>query len=275
MPTDLYEEEKVKAAEMASEELAIREGRLDVSGERPLIDLSSEELEQMSRWDPEADPNVIEDLGNGITMRKRKPRSTARRRLKAEPEGDMPVDEPEASVETKAPVKPPREPRTPPKRTKARMDLSSGLGFLLAGAGTGLVVSGRDPGVGLALQFEAPLAGEKLDQMIAGTPLDRIAQPIARAGKAGKDLGAVLALPILVALIERYPALYPVLREPVLKPMVVEMAIDLEEMGQRSKARLEAAQRKGSGKQIDADALLAMLFEGGPPPVAEDAEPAG
>ena len=273
MPTDLYEEEKVKGAELAAEELAIREGRLEVSGERPLIDLSEEALEEMATWDPESDPNVIQDFGGGVTLRKRKQRSTARRRLKAEPEGETPDDalereRQEPKAEQEPPAKPARIAHTPPQRKQARIALGEGLSWLIGIGGTGLQLSGRDPAVGRALAFEAPVAGNKLDALIAGTMIDRLAQPLARAGKMGADLGSVLALPLLVGLIERQPHLYPVL-EPVLKPMVVEMYIEVQEAGARAAKRLEAAQKRAGGERIDADAIMRMLFEGAQP---EDAQ---
>lgn len=154
---------------------------------------------------------------------------------------------------------------TPPKRVRPRVPLGGGLSQIIGALGVGLIMTGRDPGVGMALQFEAPIAGERLDEWIRGTALDRIAQPFARAGKAGKEVGSVIALPFLVGLIERRPELYSVLREPLLRPLVVEMAIQLEQAGQRSAKRLQDAQRKGSGVEVDSDALLAMLFEGRPP----------
>ena len=251
-------------AELASEELDIRAGRSE-SDNRPLQDASEDDLIAWSTWDPEQDPDVIEDLGGGIQLRRAKPRSTARRRLKAEPEGPMPEPEPEAAAAPKAQA-PSRVHRAqPPKRISARIPLGGGLSQIVGAIGVGLAMSGRDPLVGMALQFEAPLAGEKIDQAIQGTPLDRIAQPLARAGKAASSVGSVLALPLLVGLIERRPELYLVLKEPLLRPLVTEMAIELEEAGQRAKARLEAAERRGSGRLVDSDALLAMLFEGRPP----------
>ena len=260
-------------AELAAEELDVRQGRAEAD-HRPLIDATNEELEQWATWDPEQDPNIVEDLGNGIKLRRIKPRSTAKRRLRAEPEGEMPpepkAEEPQAA--SKAPAR--RKERAPaPQRRSARIPLGAGLSQLIGALGVGLIVTGRDPGVGMALQFEAPLAGDKLDAAIEGTPVDRVLQPFARAGAAGKELGAVLALPFLVGLIERRPELYAVLKEPLLRPLVVDMAIQLEEAGQRAARRLEEAQRKGSGSRVDSDGLLAMLFEGRPP-VPPDA-PAG
>jgi hypothetical protein len=227
----------------------------------------------MSRWDPESDPLFVEDLGNGVTARKRKPRSTAKRRLKAEPE-ESPDDALERQRQEPAAKEP--EPRTPPKRTPpqrkmARIDTGPGLSWLLGLGGTGLIVSGKDPAVGRAISFEAPVAGSKIDQMITGTIFDRlVAQPIARAGKVGVDLGAVLAIPMLVGLIERRPELYPVL-EPILKPMVVEMYIEVQEASGRAKARLEAAVKKGGGEKIDADQIMADLFGWAEEPAGEAA----
>ncbi|MDA8261995.1 MAG: hypothetical protein M0Z47_04105 [Actinomycetota bacterium] len=71
-----YEEEKIRAAERAWDELAVREGLLE-SDDRPLIDVPAEELEAMARWNPDHDPNVIRYLGGGITLRRLKRRSTA------------------------------------------------------------------------------------------------------------------------------------------------------------------------------------------------------
>ena len=269
-------------AELASEELDVRQGRAE-AGERPFLDVPEEELRKWSTWDPEQDPNVVEDLGQGITLRTVKRRSTARRRLQAEPEGEMPSPPAEARkqepLSAAKPAAAPARPRVvkpaPPRRpARSRIALGGGLSQLIGALGVGLCVTGRDPGVGMALQFEAPIAGEALDRMVQGTPLDRIAQPLARIAGAGKEAGSVLALPFLVGLIERRPELYPVLKEPLLRPMVVDMAIQLEEAGQRSAARLAQAQSRGSGLQVDSDGLLAMLFEGRPPQPPASTPPA-
>ncbi len=270
MDADDEYEQLANRAELASEELDVREGRAEADL-RPLREASLEDLREWSHWNPEEDQGLIEDLGGGITLRRVKPRSTARRRLKAEPEGEMPEAEaakPPPAPTPRAPGKPRKSPAAP-KRVQARIPLGAGLSQLVGALGVGLIVTGRDPGVGMALQFEAPIAGDKLDAMVQGTPLDRVVQPLARAGKAGREAGSILALPFLVGLIERRPELYPVLREPLLRPLVVEMAIELEAAGQRASSRLREAQRRGSGNQIDSDQLLAQLFEGRPPQVPD------
>jgi hypothetical protein len=260
-------DELADRAEQASQELDIREGRAE-SSFRPLIDATDEELREWSTWDPEQDPDLIQELEGGIQLRRVRPRSTAKRRMKAEPEGEMPREE-----APKAPPKRSHKAATPPRRAHARVPLAGGLQQLIGALGVGLIMTGRDPGVGMALQFEAPVAGDKLDQAIQGTVIDRVVQPFARAGAATKDIGSVVALPFLCGLIERRPELYPVLREPLLRPLVVDLALQLAEAEERAEKRLRDAQSH-SGKMVDSDALLAMLFEGRPP-VPDDAPAAG
>jgi hypothetical protein len=248
----------------------VRAGRADAEN-RPLREATDQELRDWAHWDPEpdADPDLIKEFDNGIQLRTVRQRSTPRRRLQAEAAGEMPAKADAA----KAPAK--QAPKSvAPRKVQARVPLGRGLQQLIGALGLGLAMSGRDPGVGMALQFEAPIAGDKLDAAIQGTVVDRVVQPLARAGEAAKDLGSVLALPFLVGLIERRPELYPVLREPVLRPLVTDMALQLAEAGQRAEERLRKAQ-KASGTAVDSDALLAMLFEGRPPAPPADAAPAG
>ncbi len=169
------------------------------------------------------------------------------------PDQDLPDEPP-------APGPPPRRPRgTPPKRGRARIPLTSLLETTLGGVSTGLIMSNRDIPVGMAIGFEAPVAAEKLDAIIAGTMLDRLLQPIARAGASAKDFGAVLALPFLVALIERRPYLYDPLK-PLIIPVVTSVALDLAELEARNKERLANAQERAGSHQIDVDHLMAMFF---------------
>ena len=264
-------------AELAAEELDVRQGRAEAD-HRPLIDATNEELEQWAHWDPEQDPDIIEDLGGGMKLRRIKPRSTAKRRLRAEPEGEMPP-EPEAKGPEPAPKAPAakRTPRAPaPQRRSARIPLGAGLSQLIGALGLGLIVTGRDPGVGMALQFEAPIAGDKLDSAIEGTPVDRVLQPFARAGAAGKELGAVLALPFLVGLIERRPELYPVLKDLLLRPLVTDLVVQLGEAEQRQAERVRKALAGTSAPPGKIDEWMGVLFEGRPPEMPQPPDaPAG
>lgn len=152
-----------------------------------------------------------------------------------------------------------------PRRTRVRVPLTSLLETALGGASTGLMMTGRDIPVGMAIGFEAPVAAEKLDAIIAGTMLDRLLQPIARAGASAKDFGAVLALPTLVALIERRPYLYEPLK-PLIIPVVTNVALDLAELQERNRERLSEAQSRAGSTQVDVDGLLNMLFGNMPQP---------
>lgn len=166
----------------------------------------------------------------------------------------------EGTPEPRTTAKPPGRPRGPaPKRNRSRIPLTSLLETTLGGVSTGLIMTNQDAPVGMAIGFEAPVAAEKLDAIIAGTMLDRLLQPIARAGASAKDFGAVLALPILVGLIERRPYLYDPLK-PLIIPIVTSVALDLAEMQERNKERLADAQARAGSHQVDVDQLMAMLF---------------
>ena len=285
MPT--AEEAKIALAEQATEELDIRAGRQEAALEdRPLKHLDEEELERLSRWDPESDPEVIEDMGDGIVLRKRKRRTSARRRLQGEPEPESIDDaleadrqQPKAEVAPKPkPQAPKRVSAKPPTRARARLPLTTGLSQAVGLAGLGLQLTGRDIPVGRALTFEAPVAGEKLDQLIAGTFLDRLLQPIARAGGAAKDFGGLLALPLLVGLIERRPQLYPIM-EPFLKSLVADMVVQVAQSAEIAQARVEEAIKRNPKLQAEVDQTFESFFAGmfGPPPEVPvgDQQPVG
>jgi len=102
--------------------------------------------------------------------------------------------------------KPPKTPHVlrgtslarPGKRENASELLGSGwrgLGFLVAKA---------DGPVGRCMQYQAPVAGEVFDDLLAGTFIDRgLVQPIARNTETAKAASAVLALPALIYMYER------------------------------------------------------------------------
>lgn len=195
-------------------------------------------------------------------------RAAAKARLKQKAKAEAPdnsadsedIPDTDLPPESRTTAKPPGRPRGPaPKRNRSRIPLTSLLETTLGGVSTGLIMTNRDAPVGMAIGFEAPVAAEKLDAIIAGTMLDRLLQPIARAGASAKDFGAVLALPILVGLIERRPYLYDPLR-PLIIPIVTSVALDLAEMQERNKERLADAQARAGSHQVDVDQLMAMFF---------------
>lgn len=94
------------------------------------------------------------------------------------------------------------------------------------GAGVALCRSGADIPVGNCLQFQAPIVGEILDEAVAGTVLDKVLQPIAGGGERLKKVSSVLAMPVLVAVLERNPGMAPVL-EPVLRQTIREHLVNM------------------------------------------------
>lgn len=94
------------------------------------------------------------------------------------------------------------------------------------GAGVALCRSGADIPVGNCLQFQAPIVGDILDEAVAGTVLDKVLQPIAGGGERLKKVSSVLAMPVLVAVLERNPGMAPVL-EPVLRQTIREHLVNM------------------------------------------------
>ena len=273
-------EAKVRLAEQASEELLIRAGRIEMPDDRrPLRETSDEELEELSTWDPEV--GVIEHLPGGIVLRQPKRRSSAKRRLKGEPEPqsiddalerDRAPKEPESAPKQRAP----RRVARPPRLSHARKPLGSALGQGVSLLGVGLQMSGRDVPVGRALMFEGPVAGDKLDAILAGTFIDRMLQPLARAGGSAKDLGSILALPIIVGVIERRPNLWPMLQG-VLASLVTDLAIELAKSEQAAEMRIHEAAKVDPKIQQRAEELMQAILESMAPPdgTQPPAPPAG
>jgi len=234
----------------------------------PNDDLDEVGTEPLPMDDPEPEEPAAEPVDDQAKKRagwrEAQRRRRERAKAKTEPGADPDAEQPEHFTDP-APKRPVGR---PPKRNRTRVPLTSLLETTLGGASTGLIMTGRDVPVGMAIGFEAPVAAEKLDAIIAGTMLDRLLQPIARAGASAKDFGAVLALPILVGLIERRPYLYEPLK-PLIIPVVTNVALDLAELQERNKERLSAAQSRAGATRVDVEGLLNMLFGNMPvqPPV--------
>lgn len=248
----------------------MRRGLIEPGGPRPFEGLSDEDLTLLASYDPTGEPALGEppDGVAPITFKPSRPRSTPRRRLEAEDMGPE-LGDGEPTEDGGSQRKEPRAPRRraeakPPRKTVARAPLSEGLGYGLMGAGL-LLQRGADPPVGRAIQWEAPLAAEKLDALVAGTVVDRLLQPVARAGATAKELGAVLALPLLVALIERRPELAPYLEAPV-KSVLTELALDMAELGQRQQERLAKMQKRAGAEKVDVEGIMAAIFGWERPP---------
>lgn len=131
------------------------------------------------------------------------------------------------------------------RRPDRRAVRVSGEDFLSTGVmaiGTVLVSKRIDPPVGRVLQLGGPLYGTKIDQVIAGTFLDRILQPLFRKGDQLNDLGALIAVPACVAILERRPETAPLMMG-ILTESLGTMLEDLAPKMAKTRAKRRRAAR--------------------------------
>lgn len=108
-----------------------------------------------------------------------------------------------------APKKPtaPKAKVTPPAGGKRRIPAGDSIATTL-GMAAQLVVKVDGP-TGRALQFAAPAAGDAVDELVAGTFVDRkVLQPFAGAADKWEKVGGIIAFPVLIAVISHNPALF-------------------------------------------------------------------
>ena len=150
----------------------------------------------------------------------------------------------------------PDKPRTDRKRVSTAKIISGvwgGMGALL-----------RNPQlapVARTLQVQAPVAGEIADDMIKGTPVDKLLQPLARVGEKGEEVFALVGPPAIAMAICAQPDLYPML-EPVmveaLKSWVVIAGPRIKK-AQQKEAKLIAELGEDYGESIRE--MLAFIFQ--------------
>lgn len=126
-------------------------------------------------------------------------------------------------TEETGPQSPFKEDSPPTRQRESGEDI---IAFAFMGVGGILVNKGIDKPVGRCLQLEAPLVGKKVDEVIKGTFLDKLLQPVFRKSDDLEGLGAMIALPIMAGLMERKPQLAPMLADPfaeVLRATLTQM----------------------------------------------------
>lgn len=147
--------------------------------------------------------------------------------------------------------------QAPANRPRKRRASTEGIWVTAwTGIGLGLVRSGADIPVGNCMQFQAPIVGDVLDEAIAGTFIDTLLQPIAGTGKRFKKVSSVISLPILVGVMERSPAVVPVL-EPMLRQVIRENLVEM--------AKVVKAQEKANAEYTRA--LVDLGLEVGDDPI--------
>lgn len=153
--------------------------------------------------------------------------------------------------------------RTPP-RTDTTQLLGRGWGLLARAVSPVSVPTSR------CLAAQRPVAGKMLDQIVKGTPADRVLQPLARYEEKADAVFALLGMPAAVFALHANPGAAPVVM-PILRECVatyIRLAGPILDDIQRENDEFEEMY----GARVDQ--LLAMFFAGvagfdpsaGPPP---------
>lgn len=160
----------------------------------------------------------------------------------------------------------------PPKSNARRADTAPIMSLVWGGAGWMLERTNADVPVGRTMQFQAEHAGVILDRLIARTWVDKLLQPLAAKADEVEALGALFAMPVLVAVVERSPgaavSLEPLLREAV-RANLVSMAPVVKRKRAEAKRFAEAVEAIDPGLAAEGDpvaTILAAIFA--PPPQA-------
>ena len=148
----------------------------------------------------------------------------------------------------------------------------------LQGIGAAMVMTNKEARTGAAINLEAPLAGMKIDNAIAGTFVDRrIVQGLLAGGASAKDLGLVVGFPALVWMADHFPQFNVHLRpfqEMVLAQVLMEVKnlpkSELADVGE-AKEFAEAMAKESGGPGWDQ--MLETLFPHPPQQEEPDPEP--
>lgn len=201
-----------------------------------------------------------------------------------EPEGEpmvitMTDEAPPADVTPAAPderkPEPPRKPgmfQRKPKETGPRRRRVSIENILSSGWALGAMALARKPEaipVARVLDLQAPVAGIIGEELLAGTLVDRILQPLARGGRKAELATALIGPPMLVGIMTARPELHPVLR-PVLK-MTMMSWMELSEPAMRKVQKRQEAWAEKFG-DVDLDAMIDLLWTEIPVPSEQEEE---
>jgi len=158
-------------------------------------------------------------------------------------------------------------PVPPPRRSLWRSRAGAGTGrrreslermatFAWGGLAQAAARSGRIP-TSRMLSLQAPIAGELLDDVLKGTILDRLLQPLARTGAKGEAVFALVGPVILVEMIAANPA-----RQDQLMPLLI---MALEGYAEMAGPKLKAAAKRREKRVQDIGQngiaeMIQMLF---------------
>lgn len=170
------------------------------------------------------------------------------------------------------PAKPQRERK--PKVVRKRVSTAKVLSDAWGGIGFGLIQLGVDPPVGRAMTFQGPAAGEVLEGLTKGTPLDRPLQYVAGRAEEAKAAKELFELPLLIFMYERAnddlrSFLEPMLYRTVRRNFVAMVPI-VRKMREEETAWRDAVAELGLTGDDPVRDMLAEIFQ---PVLAEEPAP--
>jgi hypothetical protein len=133
------------------------------------------------------------------------------------------------------------------RKTHSRVSVEKviGWGWSMLGSMAGNV----NPPVGRVMEMQGPVAGELLEGVVKDTVVDRILQPLARAGERGEMLFALVGPPLLIGALSARPQMAPIIVPPLRESLMMWMRIAGPAL---EKKRAEAAEFKEEyGQGVD------------------------
>lgn len=147
-----------------------------------------------------------------------------------------------------------RKPHTEPRDRRAHKRVPLETWAARAWKGLAYVTGAGATPTSRCLNMQAPVAGIIVDDMLKGTAVDMMLQPLARMGEGGKDVAALVGLPLLVAVTERQPMLYPYTR-PLMAEAATEWVLIAGPAMRKAKARAAKVAEELAEFELDEDAV--------------------
>jgi|SRR5215472_6311002 len=144
-------------------------------------------------------------------------------------------------------------PKTPRRRVSIENIVSSCWGL-------GAMALARKPEalpLARVLDMQAPVVGSIGEDKLKGTMIDRVLQPLARAGENGEIVAGVVGPPVCVSVVMRWPDAYP-----VVKPIMKMCMMTWLEISEPAMKKIEERQARWSEKfgDYDLDAMCDSFF---------------
>ena len=147
-------------------------------------------------------------------------------------------------------------------RPKKRTSVKSELGMVWKMAAN--FVAAVNAPTAKAVVLEAPIAGQILDDAVAGTVIDRwLIQPFAGASDKYGPLVLLIGFPAAVYIADTHPEHRPMVEDYVRKAIVQIMVSTADEMRATAQAEAHASEQLAElgSAGITADGLMSWLFE--------------